>query len=137
MNGQKRDINSQYLLRLIFVCIVFIFTYSTPSVLPPATQVQGLSASGEGSFIENNTGKKHHKLQIHRHHLQWIRPCLYNLSLVQEAIILAIIMILTLASLHMKILSTKSTLNTHHLGLIGSQKTNLANTIKKIRSKFD
>ena len=27
-----------------------------PSVLPPAAQVQGLSASGEGSFIVNNTG---------------------------------------------------------------------------------
>lgn len=54
-NGQKRDINSQFLLRLnlLFSPILVILH---PSVRPPAAQVQGLSASGEGSFIVNNTG---------------------------------------------------------------------------------
>jgi hypothetical protein len=56
VNGQKRDINSQFLLRLNFCLYCYYFHLLHPSVLPPATQVQGLSALGEGSFIENNTG---------------------------------------------------------------------------------
>lgn len=44
--------------KFLSVLLLFspILVILNPSVLPPAAKVQGLSASGEGSFIVNNTG---------------------------------------------------------------------------------